>query len=245
MLIDIHSHLDMCKDIKKIIDNAKKNNVGIVLNCGVDIKSNKKTLELSENFKEVKAALGIYPADGLKLSESEIGSEIDFIKKNREKVKAIGEVGMDLHHIKLLGKQKEIFEKFIRLAKELNKPLIVHSRKAEEETVKLLERHNCKKVIMHCFSGNKELVKRIIKNKWFLSIPCIVKYSEHFQNIVKIAPIEQLFCETDSPFLHPDKKRNNEPSNIIEAYKKIAEIKSLSMKEAERSIEENYIRLFG
>jgi len=98
---------------------------------------------------------------------------------------------------------------------------------------------------MHCFSGNMNLVKRIIKNNWRLSIPANVKYSEHFQKIIEITPIENLFCETDSPFLHPDKKFPNEPANVIESYKKISEIKNLSLAEVEKKIEENYKRLFN
>lgn len=98
---------------------------------------------------------------------------------------------------------------------------------------------------MHCFSGNRNLVKRIIENKWFLSIPTSVKHSEHFQNLIKITPIEYLLCETDSPFLHPDKLENNEPANVIESYKKISEIKELDLGKVENKIQENYFRLFS
>src|SRR3990167_9969538 len=98
---------------------------------------------------------------------------------------------------------------------------------------------------MHCFSGNMNLVSRIINNNWSLSIPANVKHSEHFQKIVKETPIKQLFCETDSPYLHPDKKFPNEPSNVIESYKKISEIKNLSLAEVEKIIEGNYKKFFN
>ena len=109
----------------------------------------------------------------------------------------------------------------------------------------LLEKLNYNKIIMHCFSGNMKLVERIINNQWYLSIPANVKHSEHFQKIVEKTSIKQLFCETDSPFLHPDKLRDNEPANVIESYKKIAEIKKMSLAEIEKIIEENYKRLFS
>ena len=240
MFIDIHSHLDICKNIPKVIENAKSKNVKIV-SCGVDVKSNRKSLKLSA-LHNIGVCLGIYPVDALKLSEKEIDSEIEFIKK--QEIIGIGEVGLDLKYGNNIEKQKEILEKFVNLAKELNLPIIIHSRKAEKECVDLLEKLGYNKIIMHCFSGNLKLVKRIISNNWCLSIPAIIKHSEHFQKIVESTPLRNLFCETDSPFLHPDKEKNNEPINVLESYKKIAEIKKISLKETEEKIEENYNRFF-
>jgi TatD DNase family protein len=238
--IDIHCHLDLCKDLSKIIENAKKKNIKVILTCGI----NKKTLEISKKFPEVKACLGIYPTDCLKLNDQELNGEIQFIKQNKKKIIAIGEVGLDLHHGNKLEKQKQNLKKFIELAKELDIPIIVHSRKAEKDTIDLLENLNCKKVIMHCFSGNMKLVKRIINNSWYLSIPTCVKYNEHFQKIIELTQIDSLFCETDSPFLHPEKKEDNQPVNVIESYKKIAEIKRLSLEKVRDKIYENYKKIF-
>ena len=242
--IDIHSHLEMCQD--EIIDNAKKANVKIILTCGIDIKTNRKALELSKKFQEVKACLGIYPTDSLNLTDKELNEEINFIKQNKNKIIGIGEVGLDQKEKdqSTLEKQKKTFQKFINLARELNIPIVIHSRKAEAEAIELLEKSEYKKIIMHCFNGNLKLVKKIIENGWFLSIPTNVKHAEHFQKVIELTPIEQLFCETDSPFLHPDKKFPNEPANVVESYKKIAEIKKLSLKEVEKKIEENFKRLF-
>ena len=246
MLIDIHSHIEICKDIDVLIANAKKQNVKI-LTAGTSPKSNREILKLKEKYPKINICLGIYPIDALKLSEEKIDSEIEFIKKNKEKISAIGEVGIDLKHAKedSLETQKENLKKFGNLAKELDIPIIIHSRKAEKECIELLEKLNYNKIIMHCFSGNMKLVSRIINNNWNLSIPANVKHSEHFQKIVEQTPIKQLFCETDSPFLHPDKLRDNEPANVIESYKKISEIKKISLTEVEKKIEENYKRLFS
>lgn len=241
--IDTHCHLDLCKNNKEMIENAKRKNVRI-LTCGVDVDTNKKALEFSK-MKNVEACLGIYPSNCLKLSDEKIDAEIDFIRKNREKIVAISEVGLDLMESSELDKQIKNFEKFINLAKELNLPIVVHSRKAEKNAVDFLEKFDYDKVVMHCFCGNFKLVKRIIENKWFFNIPTNVKFSEHFQKLVEITPIEQLFCETDSPYLHPNKKFPNEPANVIESYKKIAEIKKLKLNEVEKIIEGNFERVFG
>jgi len=245
MFIDAHSHIDLLDDYKTAIKNAGKENVKIIT-CGINILSNRKVLEIKKENPEVQICLGIYPSDALKLSEKEIDSEIEFIKKNKDKISAIGEVGLDLkeNSRETLEKQKKNLSKFIQLAKELNKPAIIHSRKAEEECIEFLEKLNYNKIVMHCFSGNFKLVKKIIENNWILTIPTSVKNSEQFQKVIEITPIENLLCETDSPFLHPDRKFPNEPANVIESYKKISEIKDLPLEKVEKILEKNYANFF-
>ena len=246
VFIDTHCHIDMMKDIDGIVERAITKDVKIILNNGVDIKSNRKTFELAEKYKEVKSVLGIYPIEALKLSDEEINEEIEFIRKNKDKIIAIGEVGIDLKWSKDLKKQKEIFEKFIDLAKELDKPLIVHSRQAEEEVMNTLRDKQAKKVVIHCFNGKLELVDEAVEKGWLFSIPANICFSENFQKLVEKLPLENILCETDSPYLHPVKgERNNEPGNIIESYKKIAKIKGLKLEETEKKIEDNFKKLFG
>jgi len=244
--IDVHCHIDRYENIDEIVENAVKNDVKIMVAQGVTPEINRKVLELEKKYDNVRAALGLYPIDALKLSEKEIDDEIEFIRKNKEKVSAIGEVGIDFKEdLENHDSQKKTFEKLVKLSIELNVPIIVHSRKAEIECIDILEKNNAKKVIMHCFSGKFSLVKRIIENKWSLSIPTSVKNSEHFQKIIAEHPLEQLLCETDSPYLHPDKKWPNEPANVIASYQKIAEIKKLSIEKVKKQIFENYNRLFS
>ncbi len=246
-LIDVHAHLYMCKNKEETIEKAEEKSV-LILNAGVDKDSNRKVLETSEKYKNVMACLGLYPIDLLKMSEGEIDSELKFIEDNNDKIIGLGEVGLDLHKTKNkedFEKQKKVLKKFIELSKKLSKPLIVHSRKAEKETIELLEENKCKKVVMHCFTGKKKYLKKIIENNWMLTIPSNVKNSEQFQENVKEIPIENLLCETDSPFLHPDKEKNNTPVNVIESYKKIAEIKKLSLEEVKEKISENFEKMFN
>ncbi|HLD55286.1 MAG TPA: TatD family hydrolase [Candidatus Nanoarchaeia archaeon] len=244
--IDIHAHLEFFDNLDKIIKKAKKRNVKIILANGIDVETNKKVLAFAKEYPEVQACLGIYPANALKLIKKEIDSEIKIINENKDKIIAIGEVGLDLKEagVETLVKQKEILKKFVKLAKDLDKPIFIHSRKAEKETVDLLETLNYNKIIMHCFNGKLNLVEKGIHRGWFFSIPTTVKFNEQFQEMIKIIPIEQLFCETDSPFLHPDKKFPNEPANVIESYNKIAEIKGIPLADVEKKIEENYRKLF-
>ena len=140
--------------------------------------------------------------------------------------------------------QLTLFEKMISLAEKLNKPIIVHSRKAEEDTIEILQSSKLKKIIMHCFTGKKKLVKKINNNGWFLTIPTCVVRSQQFQDIAKETPINQLFCETDAPYLSPFRDMRNEPAFIIESYKKLAEIKKMDLKEVINNIWMNYQRTF-
>ena len=177
------------------------------------------------------------------MNDREIDKELKFVEENKDKIVMIGEIGIDLRESNNLGGQVINFEKLIKIAMKINLPAAVHSRNAEEECIEVLEKLGAKKVIMHCFSGGMELVKRIAGNGWFLSIPSSVKYNEHFQKIVEIVSLENLFCETDSPYLHPNKEKDNEPANVIDGYKKIAEIKCLSLKEIADKVWENWERL--
>lgn len=252
MFVDVHCHLDKLIEegvsAEAAIKNAKKNNVNAMVVNGTDHQQNKIILDLAKKHKEVLPALGIYPIDALKLTDKEIDEELDFIIKNKKLISAIGEVGLDQKEeelIKTIEKQKENLAKFIKLAIKLDKPVIIHSRKAELTTIELLEELKAKKVVMHCFSGKMSLVDRIVKNGWFLSIPANSHYSQQFQDVIKRVPIQNLLCETDTPYLHPLKEWPNEPANVIYSYKKIAEIKEITLKKAENKIEENFNKLFA
>lgn len=247
MLVDVHAHLtdEYFKDkLDKIIEDAKKNNVVNIISNGINHKDNQKVIELSRKYDIVKASLGFYPDDIVNSTEDEIQKTLDFIKKNKNKIIAIGEVGLDLSHNKELIKQKEVFLKIIELAQEIDKPLIIHSRKAEEECINILKEFGFKKVLFHSFTGNFKLVREIERNNWMLSIPCSIVRSEHFQNIVKKFNLNQILTETDAPYLSQYKDKMNEPSFIVETIKMISKIKNLEKEEVEKIIFKNFQNFF-
>ncbi len=244
MLVDVHCHLnqDYYKtNLNEIIKRTVKENI-LVINCGTTKEGNRKVLELSKKHSNIKAALGIYPTHCEEMSDSEFEEELKFIEKNKDNIIAISEIGLDGKEGKDLEKQKRYFQKFIDLSKKIDKPMIVHSRNMELEVIEMLEKNNIKNVIMHCFSGNKKLIERIINNDWYFSIPCTIIKLEHFQNIVKLT--ENILTETDSPFLSPFKDKVNEPLFVKESIKKISEIKHISEKDVEGLIYSNFKALF-
>ena len=255
LIVDVHAHLDFeeyKKDIDEVIEANKKAGVAAIINNGVDIASNRKVLELAKKYDIIKPALGFYPVHASQMKEEDFDNELKFISK--QEIAAIGEVGLDYyvgddnpHGDKYRKEMKLCFEKFIKLAEKKRLPIICHSRRAELDVIEMLESSSLKKgkVIMHCFMGRQHLVKRIIENGWSMSIPCIVNKLQQLQLIAEMAPIGQIFTETDAPYMspYPDIKRN-EPRFIIEGLKKIAEIKKLDTEELSKMIFMNYQKMF-
>ncbi|MBN2422138.1 TatD family hydrolase [Candidatus Woesearchaeota archaeon] len=254
ILADVHAHLDtkfFGKDIDDVIQRAKENNVKAIIANGVDKETNREVLALAEKYSIIKPALGLYPIDALekeinKKRDWKIDEELAFIEKNKDMIVAVGEVGLDFKDSNEEEKTEQIriFKKLIELAIRLDKPLIVHSRKAESNVIEILEKYDYKKIVMHCFSGKLKLAERVIANMWFFSIPTHIVRSEHMQKLAEKAPLSQLLSETDAPFLSPFKEQKNEPAFVIEAVKKIAEIKKMDAEEAANAIYMNYQKLF-
>lgn len=257
LLVDVHSHLDhelVISKIDEIIKRTKNAGVRHVVTNGINPDTNRKCLELSKRYGIVKCGMGIYPRTALKkeaesgeypleISDFDIDEEIEFIRGNRSNIVAVSEVGLDFVNGED-SSQIEDFGKMIALSEELEKPIVVHSRKAELRCIEMLESSKNRKIVMHCFSGKKSLVKRISDNGWFLTVPTVVVRSFQFQDIAKTVPITQLFCETDSPYLSPYRERQNEPAFVIESYKKIAEIKGMELVEVANNIYMNWQRVF-
>ena len=246
MLVDVHCHLDFKefeKDLPKVIERAKKNGLKAIISNGTNLERNKKVLEISRKYEIVKPAFGLYPVEAETISTKNLKENIKFIENNNPV--AIGEVGLDLHHGKDIEKQKQVLKRMIELSRKLKIPIIVHSRKAEEETIRFLEKNNAKKVIMHCFGGNKELTERAAKNGWMFSIPTSIVRNKSFKKLAKRIPLSQVLTETDAPFLSPYEKKRNEPSFINETIRKLSEVLFLPEERIEKTIYENYKRLFN
>lgn len=241
--IDVHAHLDLKQfegDLDEVVSNASDSDVSVIINNGLDPKSNRKTVELAGKYSIVKVALGLYPGMD---DETDVDAEIEWMKK--QELVAVGEVGLDYYHEPYdKSKQIVIFKKMIGLAKDLDIPVIVHSRNAEKECIDILEEECVKKVVLHCFNGSLELVKRAEKLGYYFSVPCIITFAKQFQEIVKKVSITRLLTETDCPYMSPYKGKRNEPANVSVTIKKIAELKGFEEKETEDSIYLNYQRLF-
>lgn len=173
-----------------------------------------------------------------------IDKEVEYIKSQKDNIVAIGEVGIDLHWTQELKYQEYAFIQMIKLANELNKPLIVHSRKAERKAFDMLKEYKAKKVIMHCFNGSLDLAKEIADYGYSFSIPAFISRNKKTQKLVKLLDINKIFTETDSPYLAPNRDETNYPYNVKHTIEWIASLKGLEFGEVKNIIYMNYQGFF-
>jgi len=252
-MIDSHCHLeqdDYNKDRQKVVDSLKKK-MKAVVTCCADPKDWKRTKEIVEKNKGfVFATAGVHPEFIKDIPIEDVRAFFDVIRKEaKEKsIVGIGEVGLDYYWIKefiMRDKQKELFRKFIDLSKELDLPLIIHSRDACLDTVVLLEQQEMKgrKVLLHLFE-DKNLIERVVGNGWMVSIGPGIQRSKTTRKIARDLPVENMLIETDSPWFG-EKDERGTPLNTFKAAEKIAEIKGISVEDLEKQTDKNAIEFYG
>ncbi len=246
MLIDVHAHLDYPQfdaDRDAVVERANAEGV-IIINSGLGTTGIRKTLELTEKYDNVYATLGITPTE---FGEKEIDASIELIRDNREKIIGIGEVGLDYYWVKDEEKRRQEavnFQRFIELSQELHLPLVIHSRDAEEDLLKILKEENTR-ALLHCFGGDANQAASAAAEGHLISIPANLQNSKQKQSVAKAVPLDSLVLETDSPYLSPVPKTRNEPVNIKQTAKKIAEIKGVDYAAVEAATTKNAKRFFN
>ena len=247
-LIDTHAHLcspEFDHDLGEVLARACAAGVGAVIAVGETLADAERNLDLTEKFPMIKPAAGLYPAF---LDCDQAEKMHAFIRSHRAQLAAIGEVGLD-HWVVTEEKdrdvQREIFAGFIRLSKDLDLPLNVHSRSAGRQTVACLLESGAARVQLHAFDGRAATALPAVEAGYFFSIPPSVVRSRQKQKLVKQLPLSCLLVETDSPVLGPDPAVRNEPANLPLALQAIAEIKSLPEQAVVEALAANTTRLYG
>ena len=263
--IDVHCHLNhkqFANDLDSVIDRARKAGVVRIICAGVNPPTNREVIELAKKYPDiVRCSLGAYPIDALNIqlfSSDEMGlshtdnfvldDEIEFIKKNKDNIVAIGEAGLDYNWEepkKRAEEQKKNFMKVIELCEKIKKPLVVHSRKAEADCLELLQSSTLKEVNLHCFQGNKKLIKKGVQLGYYFSVPPVIQKLQHFETLVKEVSINQLLTETDAPWLSGITSVRNEPANVLITVRRIATLKGFTEEETANNILMNYKKLFN
>lgn len=246
MVIDTHCHISKndYNNIDEVINNMESN---IMITSGVDLETSLEVMELCNKYDNIYGAIGIHPSEIHKYDDE----ALKIIEENimKDKIVAIGEIGLDYHYGKEnKAKQIEIFEKQITLAQKYNKPIIVHSRDAANDTLNILKKYNNIKIVMHCFSYSIEVAKELIKMGAKLGIGGVLTFnnSTKLKNVVSEIDLDNILLETDSPYLAPVPLRGskNEPINIKYVVKEIAKIKGISEIEVENITTLNAIKEF-
>ena len=233
-IFDTHAHYDdevFDLDREKVLNAQFDFGVKKILNCGVDIPSCKKTLDLVNNYDFLYGACGIHPsyAEEYYNKKSYINDLDEYHKNN--KILAVGEIGLDYFYKDLdVSIQKEVFKSQLDFAKQINKPVIIHCRDAHFDTFNIVKEFMPISGVVHCFSGSLEISKEWMKLGFYLGIGGVVtfKNSVKLVEVVKNAPIEYLITETDCPYLSPVpfRGKRNQSVNIQHVIQKISEIKN-------------------
>ena len=248
MYIDTHCHLskDDYENVDKVIEEAKVNNVKYLIVSGCDKKSIKEALEIANKHDNIYLTLGYHPSEANITTDKDL-EELKEIVKNNNKVVGIGEIGLDYHWEKdNKEKQKELFVKQINIAKELNLPIVIHSRDAFQDTFDILKEANHKGVI-HCFSGNIENAKMYSSIGYYFGIGGVLTFSNsNLKETIKTISIDKILLETDSPYLAPAPYRGkqNEPKYIPIIANYLGEILNKNVDELEEKLLENTCKIY-
>ena len=254
MIFETHAHYDDRRfddDREELLRKMEEAGIGKIINSGASVDSTKKTVELAEKYPNVYAAVGVHPTDAEELDET----FLEWMKKKAawEKTVAIGEIGLDYYWEKepeVQANQRYWFKRQLELAKEVDLPVIVHSRDAAADTIQILKdvkEWNLKGVI-HCYSYSKEMALEFIKMGYYIGVGGVItfKNAKKLVETVEVIPLERILLETDCPYMAPEPFRGKRNSSLYLPYvvQKIAEIKGISIEEVERVTEANARALF-
>ncbi len=254
-MIDTHCHLDMYdEDREAVIQRAKEAGSEALITIGSDIKSNINNLLIAEKHDLVYVSVGVHPHDSKDFTE-EIYNQLKAWTGNRvkgqgSKVIAIGETGLDYHYDHSPRDiQQDVFRKHLGIAKDSGLPVIVHSREAKDDTLRILAESGVNKGVLHCFSGDTDMAEKVLKMGLYISIagPVTFKKAKGLQEVAAMIPDDYLLVETDAPFLAPEPLRGkkNEPAFMVHTIRKIAELRGVRPEDIDRITTLNAKRLFS
>jgi TatD DNase family protein len=236
-LIDAHCHLtyEPFTNIDAVLKRSTEAGVTGWITIGTDLADSQKTVELAGRFENMFATVAIHPHNAKTADQATI-AQIKGLAKNK-KVVAIGETGLDLHYdFSSPQQQQDSFIQHLEIAKELNLPIVIHSREAFDETTEILEvnESGLKGLVFHCYSGDVRQAKTILDKGWHISLTGVVtfKNAQATREVAKYVPIDRLMIETDAPYLSPEpmrKQKVNEPALLIHTARFIAGLRGIEL----------------
>lgn len=239
MLIDTHTHIDMenfADRFDEVMQTAKDYGVEKVVIPGVEPSGFDRIIKLCEEYPDVYGAVGVHPEE-LNSYNEEAENKIKELLKHK-KIIAVGEIGLDYYWDKSqVKKQKEIFERQILIAKQAQKPILVHDREAHLDSFEILKKTNAAEtgVVMHCFSGSPEFAQQCINEGFYIAIGGVVtfKNAKKVKEVAKTVPLDKLLLETDAPYMTPVpfRGKENQPAYVKFVAEEIAKLRGVSFEE--------------
>lgn len=257
MFVDSHAHIDGPEydtDRDEVIARAREAGVQKILNVGTgDPQSGafERAVLLAESQEHVYAAVGVHPHDARLYDDASENRIKDLIRKS-SRVIAWGEIGLDFHYDNSpRDRQREVFRRQLRAARESNLPVIVHTRDADDETIQILQAEYSGAVrggIMHCFGGSLELARAAMDLGFLISFSgnLTFKKAQDIRDVARQVPLERLLIETDCPYLSPVpfRGRRNEPARVVEVARCLADLHDVSLEEIGRATTANFTSIF-
>ncbi|MCM1262031.1 MAG: TatD family hydrolase [Butyrivibrio sp.] len=252
MIFESHAHYDdkaFDGDREALLQSLQLNGIDTVINVGASLESCRKTIELMDKYPFIYGAIGIHPSETGELDEE----NFKWLKEScrYEKVVAVGEIGLDYHYDEPEhAVQKKWFERQLELAKELELPVVIHSRDAAKDTVDIMKKMHAEKTggVIHCYSYTKETAREYLDIDFYFGIGGVItfKNARKLKEAVEYIPINRILLETDSPYLapEPNRGRRNSSLNIPYIAQEIAQLKGISYEEVAAITHENACRLF-
>lgn len=252
MIFDTHAHYDdeaYDTDRESVLDSLSGSNVGRVVNVGAHLKGSRRSIELSQRYDFIFAAVGVHPDDAAEVDDEGIAALRNMCQN--EKVVAIGEIGLDYYWNKDNKEvQKRAFERQIELAAEMSLPIIVHSRDAAADTMEIVKKMNAgvNGGVVHCFSYSPEIATEAVRMGFNIGIGGVLtfKNGKKLRETLEILPMDKIVLETDCPYLSPEPFRGqrNNSANIAYVIEEICRIKNLDRETVERITFENACRMY-
>ena len=250
MLFDTHAHMDdtaFDQDRAGLLASLKDAGVGLVMNPGCSLRSSRNVVALAEAYPWIYAAVGSHPDVADEVNE-EVIEEYRTLCKH-EKVKAIGEIGLDYHYEDIpRDVQKRAFRMQMELARELGLPVIVHEREAHEDGMSILREFPTVKGVFHCYSGSAEMARQLVDLGWYIGFTGVLTF-KNARKAVETAtsiPLERIVLETDCPYMAPVpfRGKRNHPGYLYRMAETLAQLRGISLEEVHRITTENGKRLY-
>ncbi len=252
MIFDTHAHYDDEKfdtDREELLGSMKEAGIGTVVNIGANMASSRSSVELSEKYDFIYCAVGVHPSDCAELNDDNLQKLKQLC--DHKKCVAVGEIGLDYywpepdHEL-----QKLWFRKQLNLAREVKKPVVIHSRDAAQDTLSIMKEENAQDIggVVHCFSYSKEVARTCVEMGFYIGIGGVLtfKNGKKLKEVAEDTPMERILLETDSPYLSPEPNRGKRNSSLNLPYvvRALSEIKGISEEEVIRITEDNARRMY-
>lgn len=252
MIFDTHAHYNdqaFDEDREKLIQSLPENGIGLVVNIGASLESTAESIKLTETYPYFYASAGVHPSETAELNDQNLARLKEYT--NQKKVVAVGEIGLDYYWDEPDREiQKVWFERQMEMAREINLPVIVHSRDAAKDTLDMMKAARAGEIggVIHCFSYGVEMAREFLNMDFYLGIGGVLtfKNAKKLKEVAEYTPLDRIVLETDCPYMAPTPNRGKRNSSLNLPYvvEELARIKGLTVEEIEQATFENGKNLY-